>query len=147
MKIIPVTLKDANRFVANFHRHNGKVRGAKFAIGLEEEGELIGVAIAGRPVARLLDNRKTRAIEITRVCVKDGHKNANSKLYGQIKRICQLMGYEKILTCTLESESGSSLKALRAKPVSEVKPGEWSRTDRRRRSQKIYSETKIRWEL
>ncbi len=145
MKIIPISLKDANAFVANFHRHNGKVTGAKFAIGLDEEGELIGVAIAGRPVARLLDTGKT--IEISRVCVKEGHKNANSKLYGRMKRICQLMGYETILTHTLKSEKSSSLKAIGAKPVAEVKHREWSRNSRRRRSQKIYSETKLRWEL
>lgn len=145
MKIIPLSLKDANRFVANFHRHSKKVRGAKFAIGLVKEGEMIGVAIAGRPLARLMDNGKI--IEISRVCVKEGYKNANSKLYGRMKRICQLMGYEKIITYTLREESQASLKAIRAKPISEVKPNNWNRLNRRRKSQKIYSETKLRWEL
>ena len=145
MEIIPITLRDANVFVTNFHRHNKKVTGAKFAIGLTEDCELIGVAIAGRPVARLLDNGKT--IEILRVCVKGGFKNANSKLYARMKRICQLMGYEKIITYTLKSENGSSLKAIGAKPVSETRPGEWNWAGRRRTSQTIYSETKLRWEL
>lgn len=145
MNIVPISIADANRFVAGFHRHNKKVTGAKFAIGLTEEGELIGVAIAGRPLARLLDNG--RVIEILRVCVKEGFKNANSKLYARTKRICQLMGYETIITYTLSNESGSSLRAIRAKPVSEVKPREWDRTGRRRKSQKIYSETKLRWEI
>lgn len=145
MKIIPITIRAANVFVTNFHRHNKKVTGAKFAIGLTEDCELIGVAIAGRPVARLLDNGKT--IEILRVCVKEEYKNANSKLYGRTKRICQLMGYEKIITYTLQTESHASLKAIRAKPVSEVKPRDWDRLNRRRNSQEIYSEAKIRWEL
>lgn len=145
METIPITIRDANVFVTNFHRHNKKVTGAKFAIGLTEDCELIGVAIAGRPVARLLDNGKT--IEILRVCVKEGYKNANSKLYGRVKRICQLMGYEKIITYTLQKESNASLKAIRAKPVSEVKPGDWDRLNRRRKGQEIYSEEKIRWEL
>lgn len=145
MEIIPITIRDANVFVTNFHRHNKKVTGAKFAIGLTEDCELIGVAIAGRPVARLLDNGKI--IEILRVCVKEGYKNANSKLYGRAKRICQLMGYEKIITYTLQTESQASLKAIRAKPVSEVKHGDWDRLNRRREGQEIYSEDKIRWEL
>jgi hypothetical protein len=145
MKITPLSLKDANRFIANFHRHSKKVTGAKFAIGLEEDSELIGVAIAGRPVARLLDNGKT--IEILRVCVKVGFKNANSKLYAHIKRICQLMGYGKIITYTLKYESGSSLKAIGARQAGDVKAGAWSRLNRYRKNQKIYSEEKIRWEL
>lgn len=145
MNIIPMTIATANKFVANFHRHNKKVHGAKFAIGLAEEGELIGVAIAGRPIARMLDNGHT--IEILRVCVKEQFKNSNSKLYARIKRICQLMGYEKIITYTLNNESRSSLKAIGAKQVSETKPGEWSRSRRRRTSQRIYSQTKLRWEL
>lgn len=145
MIIIPITLKNANRFVATFHRHSKKVQGAKFAVGLKDNGDLIGVAIAGRPVARHLDNERT--IEILRVCVKGEIKNANSKLYARMKRICQLMGYEKIITYTLKNENGSSLKAIGAKLVSEVKPREWNRTGRRRESQKIYSQTKLRWEL
>jgi len=145
MNIIPTNISTANRFVANFHRHNRKVTGAKFAIGLTEDSELIGVAIAGRPIARMLNNGKT--IEILRVCVKDGFKNANSKLYARMKRICQLMGYEKIITYTLKSENGSSLKAIGAKPVSETRPGDWNRAGRRRTSQKLYSEPKLRWEL
>lgn len=145
MEIIPITIRDANVFVTNFHRHNKKVTGAKFAIGLTEDCELVGVAIAGRPVARLLDNGKT--IEILRVCVKEGYKNANSKLYGRTKRICQLMGYEKIITYTLQTESQASLKAICANPVSEVKPRDWDRLNRHRKGQEIYSEEKIRWEL
>ena len=145
MDIIPITIRSANVFVTDFHRHNKRVTGAKFAIGLTENSELIGVAIAGRPVARLLDNGKT--IEILRVCVKEGYKNANSKLYGRVKRICQLMGYEKIITYTLQKESNASLKAIRAKPVSEVKHRDWDRLKRRRKGQEIYSEDKIRWEL
>lgn len=145
MEIIPITIRSANVFVTDFHRHNKRVTGAKFAIGLTEDSELIGVAIAGRPVARLLDNGKT--IEILRVCVKEGYKNANSKLYGRMKRISQLMGYEKIITYTLQRESQASLKAIRAKPVSNVKPGGWDRLNRHRNGQEIYSEAKIRWEL
>ena len=144
-EIIPLGLEEANRFVAMFHRHNKKVKlGGKFAIGLMYKGELIGVAIAGIPRARMLNDGKT--IEILRVCVKDGYKNANSILYGRMKRICQLMGYKRIVTYTLKKESGSSLRASGFKPVKEVKPQVWDRPSRRRKFQKVYLEPKIRWE-
>jgi len=145
MTIVPLNLSEANKFVAQFHRHNKKVQGAKFSIGLIEDNELVGVAIAGRPVVRLLDNGKT--IEILRVCTKPEHKNANSQLYARMKRICQLMGYEKIITYTLKSESGSSLKAIHAVPVKDVRPQDWSRQYRRRIKQPVYREEKIRWLL
>jgi len=143
-KIIPISIKKANEFISMFHRHNKKVQGGKFAIGLMEGNELIGVAIAGRPVARMLDDGKT--IEILRVCVKDGYKNANSQLYGRMIRICRLMGYERIITYTLKKENGSSLRAVGFKPVAEVKPQTWNRPSRRRKFQKVYLEPKIRWE-
>ena len=144
-EIIPLSLEEANRFVLMFHRHNKKVQGGKFAIGLIFNNELIGVAIAGRPVARLLDDGRT--IEILRVCVKEGYKNANSILYGRMKRICQLMGYKRIVTYTLKKESGSSLKASGFKLIKEVKPQTWNRPSRKRKFQEIYLEPKIRWEL
>lgn len=145
-EIVPLNLKEANRFVTNFHRHNKKVRGAKFSIGLKIKNvnELIGVAIAGRPLARLLDNGKT--IEILRVCVKNGFKNANSILYGRMRKICYMMGYEKIITYTLQTENGASLKAIGAKPTL-IKPHTWKRPQRDRPFQKIYALPKIRWEI
>ncbi len=145
MKIIPLNLADANRFVGQFHRHNKKVVGAKFSIGLERDGELVGVAIVGRPVARNADNGHTA--EVVRVAVKDGVKNGSSMLYGRCKRICAAMGYEKVITYTLKTESGASMRAIGARKDAEVKPGEWSRKDRPRSSQKIYHQEKIRWEL
>jgi len=143
-KIVPIGRREANEFIFTHHRHNKPPQGFKFAIGLRNNGKLIGVAIAGRPVARLLDNGKT--IEITRVCT-DGTKNANSLLYGRMKRICQLMGYDKIITYTLASESGSSLRAVGAKPVAVVSPSLWKRNSRNRMDQPVYREKKIRWEV
>jgi hypothetical protein len=108
MKIIPITLKDANRFIIEYHRHHSTVVGAKFAIGLFKE-ELLGVAICGRPVSRHLDNGFI--IEVTRLCVKDDVKNGCSMLYAACAKTAKCMGYEKIITYILESESGTSLKA------------------------------------
>ena len=128
----------------HYHRHNKTVRGAKFAIGLKNENELIGVAIVGRPLARLLDNGKTA--EILRVCVKPGFHNANSILYGRARKICEMMGYTKVITYTLQKETGISLRAVGAVPTL-IKPHTWQKRLRNRPFQKIYAQPKIRWTL
>ncbi|MGI5828480.1 MAG: XF1762 family protein [Patescibacteria group bacterium] len=142
MKSVPLTLREANEYVRQFHRHNAPVRGCRFAIGAELAGKLVGVAIAGRPVARLLDNGKT--LEILRVCT-DGTRNANSFLYGKVRQIAQIMGYEKVITYTLQTESGSSLKAVGAKIDALTSPVTWNRPNRKRIEQAIYQQNKIRW--
>lgn len=108
MKVIPLNLAQANEFVTNLHRHHKKSQGHKWSIGVVEDGKLVGVAITGRPVARLLDNGLT--LEVTRVCT-DGTMNACSMLYAACARAAKAMGYEKIQTYILESELGTSLKA------------------------------------
>ena len=82
-KIKPVSLKVAQEFVRLHHRHNKPPVGHKFSVGLFREDKLLGVAVAGRPVARMLDNGMT--LEVTRTCT-DGTRNANSMLYGAIVR-------------------------------------------------------------
>ena len=145
MSIIPITLKIANKFVLQNHRHNKPVTGHKFSIGLiNDDKQIIGVAICGRPVARMLDDGLT--LEILRVCT-DGTKNANSILYARVKKIAQLLGYKRVLTYTLEEESGASLRAIGAAKDGFVKAGEWSCPSRPRKSQDVYSKNKIRWIL
>jgi len=146
MEIIPMTLKQANEFVDRFHRHNKHVTGHKFSLGLTHNGELIGVAIVGRPIARNLDNGFN--LEVLRVCIKDNApKGANSKLYARCRAIGQMMGYKKIITYTLKSESQSTMKALGAIQECDVKAHEWTRPSRERSSQPVYRQDKIRWEL
>lgn len=57
------------------------------------------------------------------------------------------MGYSKIITYTLEEESGASLKAIGARPVAQVNPGLWDRPNRFRKHDEVYMVAKIRWEL
>lgn len=109
MIIVPISLKEANSFVEKYHRHHNPVVGHKFSIGaVDDNKNLVGVAIVGRPVSRYLDNGKT--LEVTRLCT-DGTYNACSFLYSRCARIAKDMGYEKIITYILESENGASLKA------------------------------------
>jgi hypothetical protein len=121
LKIIPVTLEEANDFVRRFHRHNKPVVGHKFCLGVAQfvvrdrvpagecgADELRGVAIVGRPVAPRLDDGRTA--EITRVCT-DGTRNAASMLYGACRKAARAMGYDRIFTYTLPEEGGASLRA------------------------------------
>lgn len=109
MQLRPVTLTEARRFVGQHHRHNKPPVGWLFGVGLSNgDGELIGVAIAGRPVSRRLDDGQT--VEITRVCTL-GDRNANSMLYGAICRVAKALGYKQAFTYTLAEESGVSIQA------------------------------------
>ena len=104
----PISLRDANEYVRQHHRHHKPVAGHKFSIGCEADGELVGVIIVGRPVSRYLDDGFT--LEVTRLCT-NGAKNACSFLYGAAARAAAAMGYKRIITYTLESENGASLRA------------------------------------
>lgn len=108
LTLVPISLKEANAFVAEYHRHHKPTRGHKFSIGCEMDGRLVGVAIVGRPVSRYLDNGWT--LEVNRLCTT-GERNACSMLYAAAARAAKAMGYRKIITYTLDSEPGTSLRA------------------------------------
>lgn len=108
LTLIPVTLSTANAFVAAHHRHHKPVVGHKYSIGCAVGCQLIGVVIVGRPVSRYLDDGKT--LEVTRLCT-NGTPNACSILYAAAARAARAMGYSKIITYTLDTENGVSLRA------------------------------------
>lgn len=108
MRIKPITLREAQKYVDEHHRHNKAPQGHKFSISVQDENGLHGVAICGRPVSRRLDDGCT--LEITRLCT-DGTRNACSMLYGACCRIAKNMGYDRVITYILQSEDGSSLRA------------------------------------
>lgn len=108
MHIEPISIKNANAFVEEHHRHHGKKVGCRFAIALYEDRVLHGVAICSNPVARNADDGLT--LEVARLCT-DGIRNGCSMLYGACARIAKDMGFRKIQTYILETENGASLKA------------------------------------
>ncbi len=143
LRIMPIHLKAAQAYVKQYHRHNIPPVGGKFAISVYNDGRICGVAICGRPVSRCLDNGFT--LEIYRCCT-DGTRNACSKLYGTCSRIAHEMGYERIITYTLKSEKGTSLKAAGFVCEGECGATEW--TGERRRNYYISPpENKIRWSI
>jgi hypothetical protein len=142
MKIIPLSLKSANAYVMANHRHHKSSVGHKFSVGLESDGELVGVAICGRPVARHSDNGLT--LEVARLCT-NGIPNGCSKLYGASARIAKEMGYDKVQTYILDIESGTSLKASGWIMESKTQGGDWVRSDGSERNNDHPLNKKQRW--
>jgi hypothetical protein len=151
LSTVPLTLRKANDFVAEHHRHNGRTsrNGGKFAIGVAEGEELWGVAIVGNPISASFMDGYTA--EVLRTCVRDGApRNCNSHLYGACWRIWRHMGGRRLLTYTLQSESGASLRGAGWKVVGEVKPTEpgWRKNDHlndARTWQPVMGQLKMRW--
>jgi hypothetical protein len=143
LELTTVSFAAANAFIAEHHRHHKPVRGHKFSIGCLSDGKLAGVAIVGRPVSRHLDNGAT--LEVTRLCT-DGTKNACSFLYGAAWRAAKALGYTKIITYTLESESGASLKASGWKCAGIAGGPRW--TGKRKPEIDLYpAQMKLRYEM
>lgn len=125
MDVVHIELKEANAFVLKHHRHHKPVVGHRFSIGAMKNEELIGVAIVGRPVARAVNAQTT--LEVTRLCT-DGTRNACSFLYSACVRAGIALGYQKIQTYILESETGTSLKASGWLFESNTAGGQWKHT-------------------
>lgn len=142
LKLIHVSLSEANAFVARHHRHHKSVVGHNFSIGCMADGQLVGVAIVGRPVSRYLDDGQT--LEVTRCCT-NGTKNACSFLYGAAWRIARAKGYRKIVSYILDTESGVSLRAAGWKCAGLAGGKRW--TGRRRPAVDLYpAQMKYRYE-
>jgi hypothetical protein len=154
-RIVPVDKTKARQFVQEHHRHNEapSAMQVSFAIGLEASGELVGVLTCGWPVSRMLADGMT--LEVNRACVRDFHRNANSRLYGACARAAKAMGYSRLVTYTLQDESGASLKASGWSMVADIGSRTWADSHVRVRSDvTIWGERKnaanlpkYRWEL
>ena len=140
LEIRPITFRQAANYVNENHRHHKAPTGGKFSIACFQDGRIVGVAMCGRPVSRLLDDGLT--IEINRVCT-DGTPNACSKLYGAACRAARARGYRVAITYILESERGASVKAAGFKCEGLAGGTHW--TGQRNRGQLIPAEMKTRW--
>lgn len=130
LELQPITLREANRFVLNHHRHHGPTRGCLFCVAVNNGSEVIGVAIVGRPVSRMLQDGYTA--EILRICTLPGNRNACSKLYGACRRAVFAIGWRRLITYTLNSETGESLRGAGFKCLGLAGGGSWSRPSRPR---------------
>lgn len=123
LDLTPISLAEANAFVEQHHRHHKPVPGAKYCIAVSDEMGVHGVAIVGRPVARPWDDGWT--LEVNRLAT-DGARNACSMLYGASWRAAQALGYRRLITYTLQSESGASLRAAGWRLIGERKGRSWN---------------------
>lgn len=141
LNLQPITLREAMTFTDRHHRHHKAPQGGLFAVAVNDGADVVGVAVIGRPVARMLDNGYTA--EVTRLCTL-GDKNACSMLYAAAWRACRALGYRRLVTYTLTTEGGGSLRAAGWKLIGEAGGGSWSRTSRPRVSTNTGS--KLLWE-
>jgi hypothetical protein len=142
LKIVPIEFKEACEFIARFHRHHKPPQGWKFGMAVSDGEKIVGVATVGRPVSRHRDDGLT--LEVTRLCT-DGTKDAASCLYGACRRATFALGYKRLITYILKSETGTSLKAAGWKCIGEAGGGSWNRLNRAR-VDKAPTETKLLFE-
>lgn len=142
-RVAPCTVKRAIEFAAAHHRHSEADVGGLWAVKLIRVRRTIGVALVGRPKARLLDDGFTA--EVTRLCAFDLEMNACSLLYGRCKRAAQALGYDRIVTYTLATESGASLRGAGWREVADVRAEDWDRPGRRRKPRPALA--RVRWEV
>lgn len=136
LRVDPISFKEMCIFVDKHHRHTKAPRGWKFGLGCYNGNELIGVASVGRPVSRHVDDGET--LEVNRVCVNpdiDSNlvHNACSMLYAASAKRAKKDGYKKIVTYTLVTELGTTLKAVGWEiEYTQKKGGSWNSKTRRR---------------
>jgi hypothetical protein len=145
LRLVPVSLAQANEHVAAWHRHNGPVIQAIFAVGLSDDGGVLrAVAIVERPKAR--GNCDGDTIEITRVAT-DGTLHSNSMLYGACARAAFALGYRRVITYTQADESGASLRAAGYRVIASRAPRRgWSTPSRPRDNKAYHSVQRQLWE-
>lgn len=144
LAVSPMTLREASAYVLEHHRHHKPPQGGLFAIGATTDGRVVGVVIVGKPVARMLAADDYTA-EVTRLC-SDGTRNVCSLLYRAAWRAARAMGYRRLITYTLATEPGASLRASGFILVGQAGGGTWSRSSRPRVDTHP-TQAKLRWEL
>lgn len=141
LSVVPMTLRAARAYVKEHHRHAKRIQGGLFAVGARLGDDIVGCAIVGMPVARMLQDGHT--VEIRRCCT-DGTRNACSFLYRVCVRVANALGYARVLTYTLESESGASLRGAGFEITRRTRAEHWNRESRPREEQPV--QYKLRWE-
>ena len=142
LALTPITLREANAFIAEHHRHHGPARGCICVLAAAKDESIRGVAVVGRPVGRMVQDGYT--CELTRLA-SDGTRNVCSFLYGRAWRAARALGYRRMITYTLASEDGASLRAAGWRLIGEAGGGSWNRKSRPR-VDKHPTQYKLRWE-
>jgi hypothetical protein len=143
LAVQPISFDEACMFVERRHRHHKPPQGWLFGCAVNDGERVVGVVMVGRPVARMLQDGWT--VEVTRCCT-DGTAHAASKLYAAAWRAARALGYRRLVTYTLATEAGTSVKALGFRVVHRTAGGSWD-CPSRPRVDKHPTGQKTLWEL
>lgn len=145
LELQPITYREACDFVKQLHRHHEPPQGWLFGTALNDGAKIVGVVMVGRPIARHYDDGYTA--EVTRCCT-DGTPHACSKLYAAAWRAARALGYRRIISYILSTESGTSLKASGWRELGKAGGGSWNRPENGRpRVDKAPTGEKTLWEM
>jgi hypothetical protein len=138
LRLQPVTYEEAAAYVRDKHRHHIPQPIWKFGVGVVSDLGLHGVVMVGRPVSRALDDGWT--LEVSRCCT-DSTPHVASKLYAAVWRAARSLGYIRMVTYTLDTELGASLRAAGWERQTRVAARQWDTPSRRR----DYKPIRDRW--
>lgn len=146
LHLVPISAEILRECVTRWHRHNGATFvGESFRVGVaNDDGLLVAVGCAGRPVARAYNDGQT--VEVWRVA-SDGSRNTTSMVYGALSRAAFALGYTRVITYTQADESGASLRAAGWKIVAHRPPRKgWSTPSRPRDDARYMTSARTLWE-
>lgn len=141
------------------HRHHDAPRGWHFGVVARRGALVVGVVTCGRPVSRHLQAQG--CVEVTRCCVFGDDRlkrDVASALYRAafreyVRRDCtwttekgKTSVFSKLITYTLPTESGASLRAAGFQDEGAAGGGSWARAARPREA-KAPVDVKTRWSL
>jgi hypothetical protein len=144
LQLQPITFEEACEFIARHHRHHLPPVGWRFGVAANDGERVVGVAVLGRPVSRMIQNAEPYTVELTRLCT-DGTRNAASFLLGAARRASFALGYKRLITYTLEEEGGVSLRAAGWREIGRAGGGSWNAPSRPR-VDKAPTGQKMLWE-
>ena len=150
LEVVPISQRAAKDFIRKHHRHCSPPAGWRFGAAVRNGPGLQGivaVAMCGRPVSRCLDQKLI--VEVNRLCCRTDVAaeltwNACSLLYGWCARTAKSIGAEHIITYTLASEAGTTLRAAGWTIDGYTVGRHWDTPTRRRRNSG-HVENKTRW--
>lgn len=148
----PITVKAAQQWIREVHRHLPVVQGGLFATSVHDQHGCVAVGLAGNP-ARVWQG--TGRVAITRVAalqlpdVRDSKGDlhpapACTMIYRSLCDAARALGYREIWTYTLPEEDGASLRAASFVEQGLTKAEEWDRPSRSR-SAAVNALSKRRW--
>ncbi len=104
ISLVPISLREANEYLAKHIRQYRPMPGCKFTVGCALDGKLAGAAIVGRC------RDDAQAVQMDRIYATGG-RTAYGMLYGAAARAAQALGYWRIIAFLPADRPDSALRA------------------------------------